>query len=86
MSATDTTNATASTPASTSTRGRKSLSKTGTGSKTEPGTSILLRMPPAAAAILRDIAKKEERTITTVALRAFRQYFESEHGVKIDIE
>lgn len=84
MSATDTTNITASTPAST--RGRKSLSKTGTGSKTEPGTSILLRMPPTAAQILRDIAKKEERTITTVALRAFRQYFESEHGVKIDTE
>lgn len=84
MSATDTTNPTATTTAST--RGRKSLSKTGTGSKTEAGTSILLRMPPAAAAILRDIAKKEERTITTVALRAFRQYFESEHGVKIDTE
>jgi len=84
MSATDT-NA-AAIPAITQTKGRKSLSKTGTGSKTEPGTSILLRMPPAAAAILRDIAKKEERTITTVALRAFRQYFESEHGVKIDTE
>lgn len=73
-------------PAAPSKAGRKSLSKTGSAPKIEAGTSILLRMPPAAAAALRDIAKKEERTITTVALRAFRRYFEQEHGIKLDIE
>lgn len=80
------TETTAATPVTPSKAGRKSLSKAGTAPKTEPGTSILLRMPPAAAIALRDIAKKEERTITTVAMRAFRRYFETEHGIKVDID
>jgi hypothetical protein len=47
------------------------------------GTSILLRLPPAVAAELRRIAKKEERTITTIALRL---YFKTEHSIEINAE
>jgi hypothetical protein len=50
------------------------------------GTSILLRLPPAVAAELRRIAKKEERTITTIALRALRLYFKTEHSIEINAE
>lgn len=50
------------------------------------GTSILLRLPPAVATELRRIAKLEERTITTIALRALRLYFKQEHGVMVDLD
>ncbi len=50
------------------------------------GTSILLRLPPQVAMDLRRIAKLEERTITTIALRALRMYFKQEHGVLMDLE
>jgi predicted transcriptional regulator len=51
--------------------------------KTASGTSILLRLSSAMAAELRRIAKKEERSITTVASRAIRQYFKTEHNIEI---
>jgi hypothetical protein len=35
---------------------------------------------------LRRIAKLEERTITTIALRALRLYFKQEHGVMVDLD
>lgn len=55
----------------------KNLQKNGS------GTSILLRLSPNMASELRRIAKKEERSITTVATRAIRQYFKTEHGIEI---
>ncbi|MCY2939680.1 MAG: hypothetical protein NTV55_15160 [Planctomycetota bacterium] len=54
--------------------------------ETIKGTSILLRLPPAVAMELRRIAKKEERTITTIALRALRLYFKTEHSIDISAE
>jgi hypothetical protein len=45
------------------------------GSAAGRGTSILLRLPPEVALELRRIAKLEERTITTIALRSLRLYF-----------
>jgi len=45
-----------------------------------------LRLPPAVAMELRRIAKKEERTITTIALRALRLYFKTEHNIEISAE
>lgn len=53
---------------------------------TARGTSILLRLPPAVATELRRIAKLEERTITTIALRALRLYFKQEHGVMVELD
>lgn len=53
-------------------------------SKTEETSSLLLRLPPSVNAALRTTAKKEERTITTVAVRALRMYFKNEHGIDLD--
>jgi predicted transcriptional regulator len=60
--------------------------KTSSRGETTKGTSILLRLPPAVAAELRRIAKKEERTITTIALRALRLYFKTEHNIDVTAE
>ena len=54
-----------------------------TADKTASGTSIMLRLSPTMATELRRIAKKEERSITTVASRAIRQYFKTEHNIEI---
>jgi len=54
--------------------------------KSENGTSILLRLPTNLATELRRISKKEERTITTVAIRAIRMYFKAEHNIEISNE
>ncbi len=35
---------------------------------------------------LRRIAKLEERTITTIALRALRLYFKAEHNIQVDLD
>jgi predicted transcriptional regulator len=51
--------------------------------RTANGTSVLLRLPNNMATELRRIAKKEERSITTVAIRAIRQYFKTEHNIEI---
>lgn len=51
--------------------------------KSANGTSILLRLSSTMAAELRRIAKKEERSITTVASRAIRQYFKTEHNIEL---
>lgn len=56
------------------------------GSTAGRGTSILLRLPPEIALELRRIAKLEERTITTIALRSLRLYFKQEHGVQVDLD
>lgn len=54
--------------------------------RTANGTSILLRLPCNMASELRRIAKKEERSITIVAIRALRGYFKSEHNIEIPTE
>ncbi len=56
------------------------------GSTAGRGTSILLRLPPQVAMDLRRIAKLEERTITTIALRALRLYFKTEHNIQVDLD
>jgi len=47
--------------------------------KTNGGNSILLRLSPSMAEALRTIAKREERTLTTVMSRAFRDYIAKNH-------
>lgn len=44
----------------------------------EKHTAITLRIPPDVHERLKDRAKREQRTVTTVALRAFQQYLETE--------
>lgn len=51
--------------------------------RSSSGTQILLRLSPEVAATLRRVAKTEERTITTVALRALKNYFKSEHNLEV---
>lgn len=53
----------------------KQVSISGTSDrKSNTGNSILLRLNPELAAALRTISKREERTLTTVMSRAFRDY------------
>jgi hypothetical protein len=47
------------------------------------GTSILLRLSPEHASTVRQVAKKEERTITTIIVRALREYFKAHHDIDI---
>lgn len=47
------------------------------------GTSILLRLSPELASTVRQVAKKEERTITTIIVRALREYFKAHHDIDI---
>jgi hypothetical protein len=51
--------------------------------RSSSGTQILLRLTPEVAATLRSVAKKEERTITAVALRALREYFKQNHQIEL---
>lgn len=43
------------------------------------GNSILLRMSPVLAEALRTISKREERTLTTIMSRAFKEYIKTNH-------
>lgn len=47
------------------------------------GTSFLLRLTPEIANTVRQVAKKEERTITTIIVRALREYFKAHHDIDI---
>ena len=47
------------------------------------GTSILLRLSPEHASTVRQVAKKEERTLTTIVIRALRDYFKAHHDIDI---
>jgi len=42
--------------------------------------SILLRVEPSVAALIREAARREERTLTAVVTRALRSYLKTEHG------
>ena len=48
------------------------------------GSDVFLRIPIKLNEHLRLVAKKEERKITTVAVRALKYYFKHEHGVIIE--
>ena len=47
------------------------------------GSSVLLRLGNNMGNELRRIAKLEERSITTVVVRALRSYFKSEHNIEV---
>jgi hypothetical protein len=50
------------------------------------GNSILLRMNPVLTESLRIISKREERTLTTIMSRAFKDYIKANHpDIKTDI-
>lgn len=49
-------------------------------------SDVFLRIPLHICATLKKVAKKEERKITAVAIRALRHYFAKEHGITLDNE
>lgn len=66
----------------------KQVSISGTSErKSSNGNSILLRLNPDLASALRTISKREERTLTTVMSRAFREYIAKNYSdIKISNE
>ena len=54
-----------------------------TENKKSTGNSILLRLSPRMAEEVRNTAKREERTITTVVTRALKHYIKSEYQIEI---
>jgi hypothetical protein len=45
---------------------------------------IFLRITPQINKMLRDVAKKEERKINTVMIRALKHYLKLEHNVNTE--
>lgn len=55
--------------------------RSATGGRREDGRdSLLLRLEPGMSEAIRAAAKREERTITAVVVRAVRAYLKTEHG------
>ncbi len=66
---------------------KKQATATNTEDRKSNGNSILLRMSPVLADALRTISKREERTLTTIMSRAFKDYIKTNHpDIKSDIE